>query len=108
MLFRSLEAITGELKPDADIDAWATPTANGGWILEGLMPVNEMKTRLQIRQLPQESKGRYNTVAGLLMAESGDLPRQGERITVADWEFEVLALQGRRIDKVAARPLLKT
>ena len=103
-----LEAITGELKPDADIDAWATPTANGGWILEGLMPVNEMKTRLQIRQLPQESKGRYNTVAGLLMAESGDLPRQGERITVADWEFEVLALQGRRIDKVAARPLLKT
>ena len=103
-----LEAITGELKPDADIDAWATPTANGGWILEGLMPVNEMKTRLQIRQLPQESKGRYNTVAGLLMAESGDLPRQGERITVTDWEFEVLALQGRRIDKVAARPLLKT
>ena len=102
-----LEAITGELKPDADANAWATPAANGAWILEGLMPVNEMKTRLDIKELPHEAKGRYNTVAGLLLAETGDLPRNGDKIQVAGWEFEVLALQGRRIDKVMARPLMQ-
>ena len=101
-----LEAITGELKPDTDMDAWATPAANGAWILEGLMPVNEMKARLGIKELPHEAKGRYNTVAGLLLAEAGDLPRAGDKIQAADWEFEVLSLQGRRIDKVMARPLM--
>ena len=101
-----LEAITGELKPDTDMDAWATPAANGAWILEGLMPVNEMKARLGIKELPHEAKGRYNTVAGLLLAEAGDLPRAGDKIQAADWEFEGLSLQGRRIDKVMARPLM--
>ena len=71
------------------------------------MPVNEMKTRLDIKELPHEAKGRYNTVAGLLLAETGDLPRNGDKIQVAGWEFEVLALQGRRIDKVMARPLMQ-
>ena len=53
-----------------------------------------------------KAKGRYNTVAGLLLAEAGDLPRAGDKIQAADWEFEVLSLQGRRIDKVMARPLM--
>lgn len=70
------------------------------------MPVNEMKARLGIKELPHEAKGRYNTVAGLLLAEAGDLPRAGDKIQAADWEFEVLSLQGRRIDKVMARPLM--
>ncbi|RRD57725.1 HlyC/CorC family transporter [Comamonadaceae bacterium OH2545_COT-014] len=100
-----LEAITGELKPGAHVDAWATPVGNGAWELEGLMPVNEMKARLEIKALPNEEKGRYNTVAGLLLAEAGHLPRIGEHIEAAGWEFEVLALEGRRIEKVLARPL---
>src|SRR5512140_1295407 len=97
-----LEAITGELQPGAQADAWATRRDDGSWLLDGLMPVNELKARLDIRDLPEEDKGRYNTVAGLLMSVSGSLPAVGERIECGDWLFEVVDLDGKRIDKVLA------
>jgi putative hemolysin len=101
-----LEAITGELKPDAQTQAWATHMPDGSWELEGLMPVGELKARLDIDELPQEDRGRYNTLAGLLMAVSGELPLVGESIECADWEFKVVALEGKRIDRVHARRLV--
>jgi len=97
-----LEAITGELQPGAQIDAWATERDDGSWLLDGLMPVSELKVRLKIDELPEEDRGRYNTVAGLLMSVSGHLPVVGERIECADWRFEVVDLDGKRIDKVLA------
>lgn len=100
-----LEAITGELQPGAQIDAWATQRDDGSWLLDGLMPVGELKVRLGIDDLPEEDRGRYNTVAGLLMSVSGHLPATGERIACADWLFEVVDLDGKRIDKVLAIPL---
>ncbi|MBH1963898.1 MAG: HlyC/CorC family transporter [Comamonadaceae bacterium] len=100
-----LEAITGELKPDAHMDAWAIPSADGSWTLDGLMPVGELKARLDIKDLPQEDKGRYNTLAGLLLSVAGHLPPVGEQIECAGWIFEVRELQGRRIEKILARPM---
>lgn len=97
-----LEAITGELHPYTPVDAWATPRDDGSWLIDGAMPVGEFKSRLDIDQLPDEQRGRYNTVAGLLMAVSGSLPVEGERIECAGWSFEVVDLDGRRIDKVLA------
>jgi putative hemolysin len=98
-----LEAITGELQPAQQEEAWATRREDGSWLLDGLMPVSELKARLDIRELPEEEKGRYNTLAGLLMAISGHLPATGERIDCAEWVFEVVDLDGRRIDKVLAQ-----
>lgn len=97
-----LEAITGELRPQGLTEAWATPRDDGSWLLDGLMPVAELKARLDIRDLPEEDRGRYNTVAGLLLSVSGHLPAVGERIECGDWTFEVVDLDGRRIDKVLA------
>ena len=97
-----LEAITGELKPRIPVDAWATQRDDGSWLLDGLMPINELKARLGLDDLPDEDKGRYNTVAGLLMAVSGHLPATAERIDVGGWCFEVVDLDGRRVDKVLA------
>jgi len=100
-----LEAITGELQPGVKTDAWATRRDDGTWRLEGLMPISELKARLDIDELPDEDRGRYNTLAGLLMAVSGRLPTIGEKIICANWAFEVLDLDGKRIDKVLACPL---
>lgn len=100
-----LEAITGELQPLAQADAWAVRRDGGSWLLDGLMPVDELRARLDIRELPDEDRGRYNTLAGLLMFESGHLPSTGERIECAGWTFEVVDLDGRRIDKVLAWPV---
>jgi len=97
-----LEAITGELQTASRADAWAIERPDGVWELDGLMPVSELRARLSIRELPDEERGRYNTVAGLLMAVSGHLPAVGERIDCAGWRFEVKALDGKRIDRVLA------
>jgi putative hemolysin len=101
-----LQAITGELKPEQNDEAWAVRQSDGTWLLDGQMPVAELKARLDIElELPQEDRGRYSTLAGLLMAVSGRMPEAGERIVCAHWQFEVTALEGRRIDKVRARAL---
>ena len=100
-----LEAITGELQPGAQTDAWATQRDDGSWLLDGLMPVSELKVRLELDDLPEEDRGRYNTVAGLLMSVCGHLPDTGERIECAGWRFEVVDLDGKRIDKVLASSL---
>jgi len=100
-----LQAITGELQPVAQVDAWATLREDGSWLLDGLMPIAEFKARLDIDDLPEEDRGRYNTVAGLLMYVCGHLPVTGERIECAGWRFEVVDLDGRRIDKVLAARL---
>ena len=97
-----LEAITGELQPGAQIDAWATRLEDGSWLIDGVMPVAELKARLDIKELPEESRGRYNTVAGLLQSVSGRLLQTGERVECAGWAFQVLDLDSRRIDKVLA------
>jgi len=98
-----LEAITGELQPQTQGDAWATEQAAGRWLLDGRMPVAELKARLGLRDLPWEDRGRYNTLAGLLMALTGQLPPVGAQISCAGWCFEVAALDGRRIDRVQAQ-----
>jgi putative hemolysin len=97
-----LEAITGELQPGVQGDAWATRREDGSWLLDGMMPVAELKARLDIRELPEEERGRYNTVAGLLMSVTGHLPATGERIDCGEWLFEVVDLDGKRIDRVLA------
>jgi putative hemolysin len=97
-----LEAITGELQPQAQVDAWAVQRQDGSWLLDGVMPASELKVRLDIKFLPGEDKALYNTLAGLLQTVSGRLLRTGEHVDCAGWSFEVLDLDGRRIDKVLA------
>ena len=97
-----LQAITGELKPETQNEAWATLREDGTWLLDGLMPVSELKARLELSELPAEDRGRYNTLAGLLLFVLGRLPQTGEKVRLESWEFEIVDLDGRRIDKVLA------
>jgi putative hemolysin len=102
-----LEAITGELKPQVSGDAWATHLPDGAWLLDGMMPIAELKSRLHIDEdFPNDDKGRYNTLAGLLMAVQGGLPQKGDQIACAGWRFEVLGLEGRRLDRIRAEKLV--
>ena len=101
-----LEAITGEWLDHASVqDSWATPRGDGSWLLDGSIPVVELKTRLGLSEdLPGADRGLYNTLAGLIMSVSGQVPATGARVQVQGWEFEVVDLDGRRIDKVLAKP----
>jgi putative hemolysin len=95
-----LEAITGEFGAPSDEDSWAVRRADGSWLMDGLIPVPELKDRLELKELPEEDRGRYNTLAGMVMLLLGHLPRTAESVDWAGWRFEVVDLDGKRVDKV--------
>ncbi|KPF52839.1 hypothetical protein D621_11020 [beta proteobacterium AAP51] len=95
-----LEAITGEFGAPSDEDAWAIQREDGSWLLDGLIPVPEFKDRLALKELPEEDRGRYNTLAGMIMLLLGRLPRTADAVEWEGWRFEVVDLDGKRVDKV--------
>ncbi len=97
-----MEAITGEIKPSSPEDAWALQREDGSWLLDGLIPVSELKHRLALGSAPEEERGRYNTLSGMVMLLLGRLPRTADRCAWEDWVFEVVDIDGKRVDKVLA------
>ncbi len=95
-----LEAITGEFGSTADEDSWAVQREDGNWLMDGLIPVPELKDRLELKELPEEDRGRYNTLAGMVMLLLGRLPVTADHVEWQGWRFEVVDLDGKRVDKV--------
>ncbi|MBL0727558.1 hemolysin family protein [Piscinibacter sp. HJYY11] len=100
-----LEAITGEFTTPAADDAWAVKRNDGSWLFDGLIPVPELKDRLDLKELPEEDRGRYNTLAGMVMLLLGRLPQTADAVEWEGWRFEVVDLDGKRVDKVLATAL---
>jgi putative hemolysin len=97
-----LEAITGEFTATEGDDAWAVQREDGSWLIDGLIPVPELKDRLEMKALPDEDRGRYNTLAGMVMLLLGRLPKTADSVEWDGWCFEVVDMDGKRIDKVMA------
>jgi putative hemolysin len=95
-----LDAIAGAFKSDEGAEEpEAVQRDDGSWLLAGWMPADEMAERLGI-DLP-DNRG-YDTVAGFVIHAMGQLPATGDHVTTMGWRFEVVDLDGRRIDKVLA------
>ena len=95
-----LEAIAGVFRSDLGADQpYATERDDGSWLFSGSMPVDEMADKIGIT-LP-EQRG-YETVAGFVLSALQQMPDTGEWIEASGWRFEVVDLDGRRIDKVLA------
>jgi putative hemolysin len=97
-----LEAITGEFTTPTADDAWAVQREDRSWLFDGLIPVPELKDRLELKELPEEDRGRYNTLAGMVMLLLGRLPATADSVEWEGWRFEVVDLDGKRVDKVLA------
>ena len=98
-----LEAIAGVFHADSEgREPYAVEREDGSWLLSGAMPADEMADRLGI-VLPQ--KAPYQTVAGFVLSRFHHLPSTGEFIDSLGWRFEVVDLDGRRIDKILASKL---
>ncbi len=99
-----LEAVTGEFQPRDPEDAWAVARADGSWLLDGLIPIMELKDRLSLKTVPEEDKGRYHTLSGMLLWLLGRVPQTGDLVDWEGWDLEIIDMDGRRIDKVLASP----
>jgi putative hemolysin len=95
-----LEAIVGDPTDAAEQSPGPGGDGENGLVMDGMMPVDEAKARLSLPNLPGE--GTYHTIAGLLLALLRRVPRAGDRIVFAGWRFEVLGMDGRRVEKILA------
>jgi putative hemolysin len=95
-----LQAIVGEASGPEHQEGVPGPEGETTMTLDGMTPVDELKARLRLPDLPAE--GSYHTLAGLLLALLRRVPRAGDRIVFGGWRFEVLEMDGRRVEKVLA------
>ncbi|MGH3096318.1 MAG: hemolysin family protein [Streptosporangiales bacterium] len=97
-----LEELVGAVRDEYDLSE--TPEAvrltDGTWSVSGLLRKDELAERVGLR-VPE---GAYDTVAGLILATTGELPEPGDTATLGDWAFTVTRMDGRRIDRVIVRP----
>src|SRR5262249_12694063 len=96
-----LEAIVGEFRTDGGTpEPEAMQRDDGSWLISGSMPADEMADRLYISLPPERG---FHTAAGFALDRLGHLPETGEAFDDQGWRFEIVDLDGRRIDKMLAR-----
>jgi putative hemolysin len=95
-----LAAIAGAFPRERDeTTPGAVAREDGSWLLDGAMPADEMADALGLDLPPDRD---YHTAAGFALESLGRLPQTGERFETLGWRFEVVDLDGRRIDKLLA------
>lgn len=98
-----LQAIVGDFRTDeGPPEPEAVWRDDGSWLISGSMPVDEMAERLSI---PAPEDRTYHTAAGFVLSYIGRLPGIGESFDSHGWRFEVVDIDGRRVDKILARRL---
>jgi putative hemolysin len=96
-----LEALIGDLpEPGQAEEAAVTQRADGSWLVDGMLPIDQLKDAVGIRRLPDEDEASYQTVAGLVMDQLRRIPKAADWFQIDDYRFEVVDMDGRRIDKV--------
>jgi putative hemolysin len=98
-----LEALVGNV-PDEDepTEEAIVQREDGSWLVDGLLAAEELKERLGLKELPREEEAEYQTVGGMVMDTLGRVPAEGDRFAWEGYSFEVLDMDGRRVDKVLA------
>ena len=98
-----LESIVGEFKDEGEPDM--VPRPDGSYLVSGAMPADNLAERLGIPLDPDRS---FHTAAGLVLAKFGHIPEVGECDEIHGWRFEVVDLDGRRIDKLLVSRIAPT
>ncbi|HWQ67961.1 MAG TPA: hemolysin family protein [Methanospirillum sp.] len=97
-----LEAIVGDLSmvDEADEEPAVIERDDGSWLIDGMLPITDLKVILEQDLLPGEREGHFRTIAGYVMAELGKIPSSGEWFIRDGYRFEVVDMDQRRIDKI--------
>lgn len=77
---------------------------DGSWLIDGRLPVDDLRELLGVGGLPEEEQHDYHSAAGMLIAQFGRIPTVGESFQWRQWRFEVVDLDGARIDKILVEP----
>jgi putative hemolysin len=98
-----LESIAGSFHTEeGPAEPAAVKRDDGSYLISGWMPAIEPAQSLKV---PLPASRQYQTMAGFLLQQFGTIPNVGERVDAHGWRFEIVDLDGRRIDKVLATPI---
>ncbi len=101
-----LSDIVGEIDdPDATNIKGGDRRDDGSWLLDGVFPAHELRELLSIESLPGEDEGRFETIGGFVMNQLGHIPSPAESFVWEGVRYEVVDMDGFRIDKVLVSPL---
>lgn len=103
-----LEAIIGEFKTLAPSDQEIVQMEDGSYLLDGMVAIEELKDLLDRQELPKEVERSYNSLGGMVMAVLGRIPQIGDGFTWAGFRFEVVDMDGARVDRVLVKRAGKT
>jgi putative hemolysin len=94
-IFDILEEIVGDID---NSDPQATQRQDGSWLLDGMLPIDDLKEIFNIRHLPDEDE--YETLGGFMMLHLGRVPQAADHFEWGGLSFEVMDMDGKRVDKV--------
>ena len=100
-----LEAVVGVMPSAGEPAApGAVRREDGSWLVDGLMNLDTFKALFEIEELPDEAQGMYQTLGGLAMHQIGAIPAVGQTFAWQGFRFEIVDMDGRRVDKVLIQP----
>ncbi len=101
-----LEAIVGDIPSVDDLEEpYAVQREDGSWLLDGMLTVDEFKDILEIKHIPGEEKGNYHTLGGFVVLHLGHIPSAADHFEWQGMRFEVMDMDGNRVDKVLVAPI---
>jgi putative hemolysin len=102
-----VDAILGELPSEPEDETAAVKRDDGSWLLDGTISVHELTDALKLDELPEGDGESFHTLAGMIMMLLGRIPKTADSCEWGGWKFEVMDMDGKRIDKVLATELPK-
>ncbi|MDE2585286.1 MAG: HlyC/CorC family transporter [Betaproteobacteria bacterium] len=97
--------VVGDVLSGAVEAPMALQRSDGSWLLDGLLPCDELKDLLGLSVLPEEDLGNYHTVGGFVIYQLGRIPKKTESFEWGGWRFEVMDMEKNRVDEVLAKRL---
>ncbi len=103
-----LEAIMGDVRTIGEpLDIPVVVRDDGSWLIDGDTSIDKLKDILSVDSFPEEEEGYYRTIAGLIMYVLQRIPKTGEYIELKELRYEVVDMDGNRVDKVLVEKIQK-
>jgi putative hemolysin len=100
-----LEALVGDIAESGEAeDQSIVRREDGSWLIDGLMPIDDVKDAIGVARLPDEESGDFHTLGGFLMAQMKRVPKVADHVHVDGWRYEVVDMDGHRVDRVLIIP----
>lgn len=101
-----LEGIVGDIHSAGEpAEPWATQREDGSWLLDGMLHIDKLKEIFDFEELPDEEEGNYQSVGGFVISQLRSIPQVGEYFEWGNVRFEVVDMDGHRVDSVLATPI---